>query len=64
MWFGREANRQVVTRSDIQMVNIGGEQEDLAPSVEKPSPRILCIVDQDGAIGLADYYIRVPRRGI
>ena len=58
VWKGGQ--RQVVTRSDIQMVNIGGEQEDLAPSVEKPSPRILCIVDQDGAVGLADYYIRVP----
>ena len=58
VWKGGQ--RQVVTRSDIQLVNIGGEQEDLAPSVEKPSPRILCIVDQDGTIGLADYYIRVP----
>ena len=58
VWKGGQ--RQVVTRSDIQMVNIGGEQEDSAPSAERPNPRILCIVDQDSNIGLADYYIRVP----
>ena len=58
VWKGGQ--RQVVTRSDIQTVNIGGEQDDSVPSAGKPNPRILCIVDQDRSIGLADYYIRVP----
>ncbi|MXZ01838.1 hypothetical protein F4Y93_14790 [Candidatus Poribacteria bacterium] len=51
--------RHVVTRSDIQIVNIAGGQEE-SPPMETPHPRLLCIVDQDEAMGLADYYIRVP----
>ena len=55
----KRGQRQVVTRSDIQIVSIVGGQEDLPP-MEMPHPRLLCIVDQDDAMGLAKYYIRVP----
>ena len=52
--------RDVVTRSDIETVTIGGEQTNPVASPDNPNPRLLCIVDRDEAIGLANYYIRVP----
>ena len=52
--------RHVVTRSDIQMVNVGGGQGQPEPPPQRPNPRILRIVDENGATGLAGYYIRVP----
>ena len=58
IWKGGQ--RQVVTKSDIQTVNLAGEEKNPEPSVERPNPRILCIIDQDGAIGLSQYYIRIP----
>ena len=54
------ALRQVVTRSDIQMVNVSGDQEASAPPAQRRNPRILRIVDEGGDTGLAGYYIRVP----
>lgn len=54
------ALRQIVTRSDIQMVNVSGEQGETAPPSQKRNPRILRIVDAGGETGLAGYYIRVP----
>lgn len=54
--------RQVVTRSDVQMVNIGGvggQQCEAQPKPDKPRPRILNIVDEQGSTGLAGYYIRL-----
>ena len=54
------ALRQVVTRSDIQMVNVFGRQRESTPPAEKRNPRILRIVDESGDTGLAGYYIRVP----
>ena len=54
------ALRQIVTRSDIQMVNVSGEQDEPTPSAQKHNPRILRIVDESGETGLAGYYIRVP----
>ena len=55
----KAGQRQVVTRSDIQVVRIVGGQEN-PPAEGKPNPRLLSIVDEDDAIGLAHYYIRVP----
>ena len=52
--------RQVVTRSDIHMVRVGGGHDQPEPTPQKPNPRILRIVDEDGDMGLAGYYIRVP----
>ena len=54
------ALRQVVTRSDIQMVNISGGHGESTPQPQKRKPRILRIVDETGGTGLAGYYIRVP----
>lgn len=54
--------RQVVTRSDVHVVNVGSNQ--LAPSQPEPGkpskPRILQIVDDQGATGLGGFYIRLP----
>ena len=58
IWKGGQ--RQVVTRSDVQTVNIGSGQGQPIQSADRPNPRILCIVDQDRSMGLADFYIRVP----
>lgn len=51
--------RQVVTRSDVQVVNVGGghAQPELQPG--KSHPRILQIVDEQGTTGLGGYYIRL-----
>ncbi len=54
------ALRQVVTRSDIQMVSVSGGQGESTPPVQRRNPRILRIVDEGGDTGLAGYYIRVP----
>ena len=54
------ALRQIVTRSDIQMVNLSGDQEESTPPAQKSNPRILRIVDESGETELAGYYIRVP----
>lgn len=53
--------RQVVTRSDVQVVNVGGGgvQPDVQP-VENKTPRILNILDDTGQTGLSGYYIRLP----
>lgn len=55
--------RQVVTRSDVQVVNVGGggvpPQPDDRPPGNK-NPRILQILDEAGQTGLAGYYIRLP----
>ena len=54
------ALRQIVTSSDIQMVNVAGEREQSTPPERKPNPSILRIVDESGDTGLAGCYIRVP----
>lgn len=56
--------RQVVTHSDVQVVNVGrgssGQvQADSQPAVDK-KPRILQVVDESGQTGLGGYYIRLP----
>jgi hypothetical protein len=52
--------RQVVTRSDVQVVNVGSGQSQPEPPSGKPLPRILHIIDNQGATGLGGYYIRLP----
>jgi molecular chaperone HtpG len=52
--------RQVVTRSDVQVVTVGGGQPQPEPQPGKPNPRILQIVDQQGTTGLQGFYIRLP----
>lgn len=52
--------RQVVTRSDVQVVNVGGGQSRPETQPGKPQPRILHIVDEQGATGLRGFYIRLP----
>jgi molecular chaperone HtpG len=53
--------RQVVTRSDVHVVNVGAGQS-APPQSEpgKPKPRILQIVDDQGATGLGGFYVRLP----
>jgi molecular chaperone HtpG len=52
--------RQVVTRSDVQVVTVGSGQSPPEPPPGKQSPRILHIVDQQGHSGLKGFYIRLP----
>jgi hypothetical protein len=52
--------RQVVTRSDVQVVNVGGGQNQLEPQPGKPYPRILHIIDTQDTTGLSGFYIRLP----
>ena len=54
--------RQVVTRSDVQVVNVGGDGGDQAaaePQPGKSHPRILQIIDDQGTMSIAGYYIRL-----
>lgn len=52
--------RQVVTRSDVQVVNVGGGHSQPEPQPGKPPARILHIIDEQGATGLGGFYIRLP----
>jgi molecular chaperone HtpG len=53
--------RQVVTRNDVQVVNVaGGQPQPGTPPGENPKPRLLQIVDDGGQTGLGGYYIRLP----
>lgn len=53
--------KQVVTRSDVHVVNVGSgqPQPDQEQAPGKP-PRIIQIVDDQGATDLGGYYIRLP----
>lgn len=54
-------HRQVVTQSDVQVVNVGGGgQNQPQPQPGRSPSRILQIVDEHGATGLAGFYIRLP----
>ncbi|MCY3981576.1 MAG: ATP-binding protein [Alphaproteobacteria bacterium] len=56
-------HRQVVTQSDVRVMNIvggGGGQTATEPQADKPNPRILQIVDEQRTTSLAGYYIRLP----
>jgi molecular chaperone HtpG len=57
----KSGQRQVVTRSDVQVVNVaGGGVAQPEPPKGKGLPRILHIVDDQGATGLGGYYLRLP----
>jgi len=56
----RGGQRQVVTRSDVQVVNVSGGQSQPEPQPGRPHPRILHIIDEQGATGLGGFYIRLP----
>ena len=56
----RGGQRQIVTSSDIQMVNVGSGQGQTEPPPKSLNPRILRIVDDEGTMNLAGHYIRVP----
>lgn len=52
--------RHVVTRSDVQVVNVGSGHAQPETQPGKAHPRILQIVDDQGATELGGYYIRMP----
>lgn len=52
--------RQVVTRSDVQVVSVGGRHGPPEPPPGKPLPRLLHIIDEQAATGLSGFYIRLP----
>lgn len=53
--------KQVVTRSDVQVVTVGGgQQQQPEPQPGKPAPRIIQVIDEQGTTGLAGYYLRLP----
>jgi molecular chaperone HtpG len=55
--------RQVVTRMDVQVVNVGGGAAQPQPDAQLPgnkNPRILQIIDETSQTGLAGFYIRLP----
>ncbi len=52
--------RQVVRRSDVQVVNVGGSQGQTEPPAGKAMPRLLRIIDEESATNLAGFYIRLP----
>ena len=57
--------RHIVTRTDVQVVNVGGDGDDQAAAehpLDNQFPRILHIVDDQGTTSLAGYYIRLPDR--
>ena len=56
----RGGQRQVVTRSDVQEVNVGGGEGQPEPSPRSPNPRILRIIDENGSTTAGGHYIRVP----
>ena len=55
----RSGQHQIVTRADVQQVDVGVRQGQPAPSTQKADPRILHIVDEQGATGIGGFYIRV-----
>lgn len=52
--------RQVVTRSDVQILNVTGGQSQREDSQGSPYPRILQMIDEHGTTGLQGFYIRLP----
>ena len=52
--------RQIVTSSDVGLVNVSRNGAENPPNVQKPNPRILHIVDDQQDSELVGYYIRVP----
>ena len=55
--------RQVVTRSDVQIVKVGGGDNGGQVGSDRVKPRILYIVDELGTTGLEGYYVRLLDTG-
>jgi molecular chaperone HtpG len=55
----KSGQRQVFTRSDVQVVTVGAGQGPTEPTPGKPLPRLVHIEDHAGA-GLGGFYIRMP----
>ena len=54
------AERQVVTSSDVRVVNVGAPPENIENQQDQKLPKILKIVDESGQTDLAGHYIRLP----
>jgi hypothetical protein len=52
--------RQVVTRSDVQVVHVGVGHSQPEPQPGKPFPRLLHIIDELGTMEVGGHYIRLP----
>jgi hypothetical protein len=52
--------REVMTRSDVHVINVGAGQSQTELRQGKSRPRILHIVDEKGSTGLGGYYLRLP----
>ena len=53
--------RQVVTRQDVDVVNVVERRPELLEHVTRKH-RLLCIVDEEQRTGMAGFYIRLPDR--
>ena len=58
----KSSHRHVVRSADVRVVNVGGGHDQPEPQPGKRQPRILHIIDDQAATGLAGYYIRMPDR--
>ena len=54
------AERQVVTSSDVRVVNVGAPPENIENQQGQKLPKALKIVDESGQTDLAGHYIRLP----
>ena len=51
---------QIVTRSDVRVVNVAGEKQSQHVIEQGKPPRILQVVDEYSGSGIGGYYIRLP----
>lgn len=57
----RGGRREIVSRSDVQVVNVAGGQPQAGQQTDgQKKPRLLQIVDDNKTTGLGGYYIRLP----
>ena len=57
----QSGKKQVVTRSDVQVVTVGGGQHHQPePQPGKPFPRLIQVIDEQGTTGMGGYYLRLP----
>ena len=56
----RRRERQLVTSSDVRVVNVGAPQEQVESGQGQKPPKILKIVDEHHQTDLAGHYIRLP----
>lgn len=58
----RAGQRQIVTRSDIQVVRTGGSDASVAQVDQRRPPKLIKIEGSDEFSGLSGYYLRIPNR--